>query len=426
MATRSFRLHLINVQQLVQVCCNQELMKRGKDQSDVSIIENASVVVDHEGKICQIGPMAQIDLWLTQFPSVSFDTTIDCSNFCVLPGLVDAHTHPVWSGNRVDEFAMKLAGATYMEVHAKGGGIHNTVRSTRSSSEEELAILLHGRLDRMLKSGTTLVEAKSGYGLTLDSELKQLRVLHQSNHSIEIVATYLGAHATPEGSTTSEATRDIIENQIPALIQAKEANEISVKCIDVFCEKGVFEYQDTQSILQAGKDAGLLINFHGDEIHSMNSGQLGAQLGATAISHVEMVQPKDISAMAQATPPVIAVLLPTTKYILNLPSPPARDMIQAGVPIALGSDFNPNAHCLSMPTAMNMACVLLKMNMNEVLVASTINAAASIGKSDQYGSLEVGKYADMILLKAPQWEHLIYELSDPPIQHVIKKGKIVV
>lgn len=194
---------------------------------------------------------------------------------------------------------------------------------------------------------------------------------------------------------------------------------------DVFCEKGVFEHDDTRRILATGAQAGLKINFHGDEIHPMESGTLAAELHARAISHCEMLTPTDIAAMASHTPePIFAVLLPTTKYILKLPSPPAREMIRAGVPVALGSDFNPNAHCMSMPMTMNMACVLFGMTMNEALVGATINAAASIDRGATHGSIEVGKHADLVLLRATQWEQVIYEMVDPPIEFVVKNGAV--
>jgi imidazolonepropionase len=194
------------------------------------------------------------------------------------------------------------------------------------------------------------------------------------------------------------------------------------KYSDVFCEKGVFEAEDTRRILEAGAAAGLKLNFHGDEIHPMQSGTLAADLHAHAISHLEMVDEDGIKAMATHDPPIFGVLLPTTKYILKLPSPPARRMIEKGVPIALGSDFNPNAHCLSMPMTMNMACVLFGMTMKESLVGATINAAASINRSKTHGSLEVGKFADLLLMKAVQWEQIIYEMVDPPLDYVVKKG----
>jgi len=325
----------------------------------------------------------------------------------------------------VHEFAMKLAGATYMDIHKMGGGIGFTVEHTRKSSKEELKQLLISRLDRMLNYGTTVIEAKSGYGLETETEMKMLEVLHEVDqlHPIDIVSTYLGAHSVPKGSTAAQATVDIINNQIPALKKLRDEGKISPQNIDVFCEKGVFEVDDSKKILQAGKDAGLLLNFHGDELNPMKSGQLGGELGASAISHLEKVDDQGIQAMAKK--PTVAVLLPTTAYILRLECPPARKFIENGVPVALGSDFNPNAHCMSMPHVMNLACVMMRMTMNEALVAATINAAASLEKSKQYGSIEVGKYGDFVIINNAKWEHLIYEMVDPPIEYVIKKGKVV-
>jgi len=284
---------------------------------------------------------------------------------------------------------------------------------------------LISRLDRMMHFGTTVVEAKSGYGLETETEMKMLQVLHEVDkiHPMDIVSTFLGAHSIPKGSNAKLATEDIIVNQIPSLIKLKKEGKISPQNIDVFCEKGVFETDDSRKILQAGKDAGLLLNFHGDEINPMKSGQLGGELDATAISHLEKVDEEGIIAMAKK--PTVAVLLPTTAYILRLEPPPARKFIERNVPVGLGSDFNPNAHCMSMPQVMNLACVLMKMTMNESLVAATINSAASLERSHQYGSIEVGKYGDFVVVNNPNWEHIIYEMVDPPIEYVIKKGKIV-
>ncbi|CAI5734551.1 unnamed protein product [Hyaloperonospora brassicae] len=427
----SFRLRVCNARQLVQVCAHGERFKAGAAQNELSVLANASLVVDHTGTIACVGRAVDVDEWLRAQPQpVRFDRDVDARELVALPGLVDAHTHPVWSGSRVHEFALKLAGATYMDVHESGGGINRTVQSTRESAEAELTALLRRRLDRMARCGTTLIEAKSGYGLETESELKLLRVLHAVGvgadaHAVEIVATYLGGHAVPEGRTAAEATADIVTKQIPAIVRAKTDGTVSPEFIDVFCEKGVFDANDSRRILEAGKNAGLALNFHGDELHPMQSGVLASALGARAVSHCEMLTAQDLRAMATNEPePVFAVLLPTTKYVLNLPSPPVRDMIAAGVPVALGSDYNPNAHCLSMALTMNMACVLFGMTMEEALVGATINAAASINRSASHGSLEAGKQGDLVLMRATQWEQIIYEMGDPPIEHVVKKGVI--
>jgi len=415
-------MRIRNASQVVMVCNKGERMKLGNEMNQIAIVQNGSIIVNHEGLIEAVGPAADLE---AKYANYSFEIEIDGTGKSIVPGFVDAHTHCVWSGDRVHEFAMKLAGATYMDIHKMGGGIGFTVQHTRASSPAELQESLILRLNRMLKFGTTMIEGKSGYGLETETEMKMLEVLHNASkvHPIEIVSTYCGAHSVPKGSTAAQACEDIIHNQIPTLLRLKKEGKISPQNIDIFFEKGVFELEETRKILQAGKDAGLLLNFHGDELNPMKSGQLGGELGAQAISHLEKVDEEGILAMAKK--PTVAVLLPTTAYLLRLEVPPARKMIEHNVPVALGSDFNPNAHCMSMPFVMNLACVTMKLTMNEALVASTINSAASLDRSATNGSIEVGKYGDFVVLNNPNWEHLIYELVDPPIQYVIKKGKIV-
>ncbi|KAM9311678.1 putative imidazolonepropionase [Gastrophryne carolinensis] len=229
-------------------------------------------VVYSDGFIKAIGPAETIR---NQFSQAEFEMVIDCSEKCALPGFVDAHTHPVWAGDRVHEFAMKLAGATYMDIHQAGGGIHYTVDKTEAASEEELYNSFKERLERILRTGTTLVECKSGYGLKLETELKMLRVIERAQREldIDISSTYCGAHSVPKGKTAETAADDIVENHLPALKQLAKNDEIHVDNIDVFCEKGVFDLVSTRRILQAGKDIGLHINFHGDELHPMKSAE---------------------------------------------------------------------------------------------------------------------------------------------------------
>ncbi|MGH0136897.1 UNVERIFIED_CONTAM: hypothetical protein FKN15_036739 [Acipenser sinensis] len=391
---------------------------------NIAVTENASLVIGKDGLLKAVGPVDRID---SQFQGASFETVIDASGMCVTPGLIDAHTHPVWAGDRVHEFAMKLAGATYMEVHQAGGGIHFTVEHTRQASEAELLASLKQRLLRMLRTGTTLVECKSGYGLELDTEVKMLSVIERARKDlpIGISSTYCGAHSVPKGKTAAEATDDIIKVQLLKLKEKMSKGELHVDNIDVFCEKGVFDLESTRAILQAGKDMGLQINFHGDELHPMNSAELGAELEALAISHLEEVTDNGIAAMARAKSS--AILLPTTAYILRLKQPRARDMLDAGVIVALGSDFNPNAYCCSMPMVMHLACVNMKMSMKEALAAATINAAYSLGKSHTHGSLEVNKQGDLVILNSSRWEHLIYQFGGHQelIKFVIVKGKVV-
>ncbi|XP_044133176.1 probable imidazolonepropionase [Bufo gargarizans] len=419
-----FRLLLENADRLVVICQKGEEFLLLEGMQHLVVLEKASLVVGNDGYIKAIGPTETIH---GQFSHAEFETVIDCSGKCVLPGFIDAHTHPVWAGDRVHEFTMKLAGATYMDIHQSGGGIHFTVEHTESASEEELFCSFKQRLERMLRAGTTLVECKSGYGLKLDTELKMLRVIERARRELDIgiSSTYCGAHSVPKGKSVKEATDDIIEHHLPALKQMALNDEIHVDNIDVFCEKGVFDLESTRQILLAGKAIGLHLNFHGDELNPMNSAELGAELGALAVSHLEEISDEGISALAAAK--CSAILLPTTAYILRLKQPRARDMLNAGVIVSLGSDFNPNAYCFSMPMVMHLACVNMKMSLKEALAAATINAAYSLGRSRTHGSLEVGKEGDVVIINAPRWEHVIYQFGGHQelIEYVAIKGKIV-
>ncbi|XP_071081636.1 probable imidazolonepropionase [Haliotis cracherodii] len=422
-----YKLLIRSARQVVQVTNTGARALYGADMQLVAVLESDveghSVVVGLDGKISDIGPDSEI---LDKYRDADFTTVINASGRCVMPGLVDAHTHPVWAGDRVHEFAMKLAGASYMEVHNAGGGIHFTVDHTRRATEEELLQSFCGRLRAMVRFGTTLVECKSGYGLDTDSELKMLRVIDKGRQSvsIDVSSTYCGAHAVPKGRTAAEATDDVIKRQLPAIQKLITSGELHVDNIDVFCEKGVFDVTQSRDILLAGKAAGLQVNFHGDELHCLNSAEMGADIGALAISHLEEVSRDGIGAMA--TSGTVAVILPTTAYILRLSPPPVRQMITEGVAVALGSDFNPNAYCLSMPMVMHLACVNLRMSMPEVLCAGTINAAAALGKSSSHGSIEVGKVANLLVLDAHRWEHLIYQFGcSDVIEHVIWHGDVV-
>ena len=419
------RLLIKHARQVVSVCRNGEKLLKGAAMNEACILSGpVSVVVNCDGNIAYIGEDTVVSL---EFDDKEFERVIDATDCCVIPGLVDGHTHPVFAGDRVHEFAMKLAGATYMDVHKAGGGIHFTVDHVHKASEDELYRNLKEILQRMLQAGTTLLEAKSGYGLDTENEMKLLNVLERAKNEgpLEISSTYCGAHAVPRGLTAAEATSDIINNQLPKLKSQMTSGELHVDNVDVFCEKGVFELADTEKILKAGKEIGLEINFHSEELNQLNSVELGVTLGARAASHLEEISDKGIEMMAASS--TIGVVLPTTAYILKLKPPPVRKMIECGCALALGSDFNPNAFCLSMPLVMHLACVIFGMTMNEALVACTINAAASIGCSNSHGSLEVGKVADMLILNCPRWEHLIYQFGghDHVIKHVIKKGQVV-
>ncbi|XP_077449881.1 putative imidazolonepropionase [Stigmatopora argus] len=425
MSAVTLRLLVQNAEQVVVICNKgEDYLTKGENGIKIHIIQNGSVVIGSDGRIKAVGPSDAIGF---QFSRATFEHVIDATGMCVLPGLVDAHTHPNWAGDRVHEFAMKLDGATYMDVHRAGGGIHFTVEHTRAADARELLASLSSRLERMQRAGTTLVEVKSGYGLDLSTELKMLEVTEQARLTLpmNISSTYCGAHAVPKGKSMEEATRDILEVQLPALKERVEAGTLRVDNIDVFCELGVFDVPSARTILRAGMDMGLRANFHGDELHPVKAAELGAELGALAVSHLEEVTDEGIAAMARAK--TAAVLLPTTAYILRLRQPRARAMLDAGVIVALGSDFNPNAYCCSMPLVMHLACVNMGMSMPEALAAATINAAYALGRSHTHGSLEAGKDGDLLLVNAPRWEHLIYQLGGHQelIRYVVIKGNVV-
>lgn len=420
------------------------------------IITDGCMIVGHDGTIVACDTTAAVTADAA-FKDATYERDVDVEgqDVSIIPGFCDAHTHPVWAGDRCNEFAMKLAGATYMEVHAKGGGIGFTVKHTRAASETVLRDLLHDRMTRMLRYGTTLMEGKSGYGLDLDTEVKQMRVMQLMSgaaqdaacddgkraakkaktaasdtaagyrpHDVEVVVNYCGAHSVPKPETAAEATRRIVDVDLPAIVKLTKEGYIKPEMIDVFCEKGVFEHDDTETILRAGiAQAGLDVNFHGDELSYTASAELGAKLNARAISHLEHVSDAGVTAMAASK--TAAVLLPTTAYVLRIEPPPARKLIDSDVVVALGSDFNPNAHCLSMPHVLNLACVTMKMTMEEALVAATLNAAYSMCREKTHGSLAVGKQADFVMIGHKDWRHIVYEQIDPPIAAVYKRGRLV-
>ncbi|XP_045602226.2 probable imidazolonepropionase [Procambarus clarkii] len=429
MSRREMKLLVRGASQVVQVAAAGEKVKLKSAMSQLAVVratkdQGVSIAVDKDGRVAAVGLDRDVE---AQFPGASWGTVVEAKGCSVVPGLVDAHTHPVWAGDRVHEFAMKLAGASYMEVHSAGGGINFTVEHTRAASEDQLLQLLLPRLHRMTRAGTTLVECKSGYGLDVETELKMLRVLEKARPlaNLTISSSFCGAHSVPKELTAEEATRRVVEDQLPAVKAAMDAGELQVDSIDVFCEQGVFNVDQSRRILEAGQKEGLMINFHADELHPLKGAEMGASLGAEAISHLEEISKEGIAAMATAG--TVGVLLPTTAHILRLKPPPARAMIDGGVPVALGTDFNPNAFCLSMPVVMHMACVILRMTLKEALIAATLHAAHALRKAHSHGSIEPGKMADLVIVDAPRWEHLVYQLggTDHIISHVIKAGTVV-
>lgn len=374
---------------------------------DVGLLEDHAVAVGDDGIIVKVGPTAEVRSWLRAQGGAK--RSIECDGRVVMPGLVDGHTHAVHAGDRALELHAKLAGESYTSITERGGGIHFTVEATRRASERELESSLRARLEAMVLEGTTTVEVKSGYGLDIDTELRMLRAIHRVARSvpIHVVSTFLGAHAVPRGSTAEEACENVCGPMLSALAAAQDAGETGVSLIDAFCEGGFFNAEQTRRIMAAGRALGLLGNFHGDELTDTGAGVLAAECdNVIAVSHLEYANEASIDAMAQNK--VVGVALPSTAFLLRLPPPPVRRMVEQGMPVALATDFNPNCPTLSMPTTMHQACVMLGLTMEEALSAATINAAAAIGAADKVGSVEVGKRADLLLLSTRAWEHVVY------------------
>lgn len=403
--------------QVVCVSHRAELHKSGQAMRDIAVIEHGAVLVS-DGRIEWIGPANQV-------PSVAADTqVIDATGKTVLPGLVDSHTHLVFAGHRADEFEMRLQGASYQEIAAKGGGINSTVRHVRGASKDELKELARRRLDRMLAMGVTTVEAKSGYGLSFADEIKSLEVIEElrREHPCELAPTFLGAHEVPPEyrSDRDDYIKLVIERMIPEVA----ARRLAEFC-DVFCEKGVFSVAESERILHAAAERGLRLKIHADEFTPLGGAELAARLGATSADHLLNVTDAGIDAMLAAG--TIATLLPGTAFFLGVPYAPARRLIDRGLPVALATDCNPGS-CMTenLPLIGVMACTQMKMLPAEVITALTLNAAAALGRSDRIGSIEVGKQADLVILDVPSYQHLPYHFGVNHVWKVIKSGRVVV
>ena len=348
--------------------------------------------------------------------------TIDAGGRLVTPGLVDAHTHLIFGGFRQHELADKLLGRTYLEILAAGGGILSTVKATRAASEAQLTAKALSALKEMLSFGVTLCEAKSGYGLSTEEELKQLRVVRNLNGAqpVELVSTFLGAHAIPpEYKDDHEGyVRLICEDMLPAVA----AQGLAEYC-DVFCESGVFSVEESRRILSRALALGLKVKIHADEIDALGGAQLAGALGAVSAEHLIAVTDKGIESMQKGG--TIACLLPATSFYLGADYAPARKFIQAGVPVALATDYNPGScPSLNLQLVMNLACLKDKMTPEEVLTAVTLNGAAAIGRAESHGSIEAGKKADFVIWNAADLDYLCYRFGSNLAGTVIKGGII--
>ena len=350
--------------------------------------------------------------------------TIDCRGKMVTSGFVDPHTHPVFYNKRDSEYAMRLSGSSYEEIANNGGGIISSVNGVRKASEDELVTKLDKRLDRFIENGTTTIEAKSGYGLNIESELKSLSVIDKLNstHSIDIVPTFMGAHAFPNEFKDDHLgyVELICKEMIPAVSEQGIA-----KFNDVFCEKDYFSINESRQILECGIKYGLKPRMHADEFVDSGAAELAGEIGAFSADHLMAVSEEGIKALADNN--VIATLLPGTTFFLGKSNyAPARKLIDAGITIALATDYNPgSSHIQSMPFIISLACLFLGLTVEEAFAAATYNAAQTLGLHNEVGSIELGKKADLIIWDLDSLIDIPYYISNHPIQKVLKNGEVV-
>jgi imidazolonepropionase len=394
--------------------------RKGKEMTELNIIKGGGVAV-LGGRICAVGKTDEVE---GAVELSSKTKIIDAKGKTVMPGFVDPHTHLVFAGSREDELKLKLEGKTYLDILKMGGGILRTVRETRKASKEDLFNAAKKVLDRMLKFGTTTVEAKSGYGLETDTEIKCLEVIKRldEEHVIDIVPTFLGAHAIPpEFKDDADGYVNlVIEDMLPKVAEKRLA-----EFCDVFCEKDVFSVEQSRKILSAGKELGMRPKIHADEIVRLGGTELACEVGAISASHLMKSSDEGIKKMAEKG--VIGVLVPGTPFaLMQKEYPRAREMIDTGVPIALATDFNPNCWTESMQFMIALACYNMGMLPSEAIVASTINAAHAINRANEVGSLEVGKKADIIILNVSNHMHIPYRFGGNLVEMVVKDGEIVI
>ena len=387
----------------------------GAEMSDLAIIRDGGMLI-RDGKIEIIGSSDEIE------KNAGDGDIIDAAGRVVLPGFVDAHTHPVFAGNRLDDFERRAKGETYEQIAAAGGGIWSTVEKTRAANETNLFEQSKKHANWFLKCGTTTVEAKSGYGLTVEDELKILRVIRRLNEEtpIEFVPTFLGAHAVPPGRQQSDYVDLVIKEMLPRV-----ASEKLAEFCDVFCERGYFDIEQSREILTAAKKLGLKLRVHADQLTNSGAAKLASEAKATTADHLEKIDEQGIAALKAAK--VQPVLLPGSVYALGSTGyPRAQEMIGAGLAVVIATDFNPGSSpTASMPMILSLACTQMKMSPAEAITGSTINAAYSLGRGDKIGSLEAGKFANFSIFDCQDYRELAYWFGFSQTHSVYVRGKRV-
>jgi len=414
-------LILKNIAQVVTVKGGPEA-RTGIAMSELGIIKNGAIMIRGD-RIVWVGPTRKLPLGEPKEEHQMLDTV--GLGLIALPGFVDAHTHPIFAGTRADEYDLRSAGKSYQEIAAAGGGIAASVRQLRAATLDQLVDRAERNFRLFLSHGTTTIEAKTGYGLSAEAEWKSLKALAvaRGRSRLEVIPTFLGAHAVPEEyqQQREDFLRLLTEEMIP-----KVARENLAEFCDVFCDSGYFTVEESRSILLAAKAAGLGLRIHADELGHSGGAKLAAELGARSADHLEWIDDGDIEALKKAS--TVATLLPGTAFNLGLTHyPPARKLIDACVPVALATDFNPGS-CfnLNMQLILSIACSQMKMTPAETITAATINGAASLGISARAGSIEEGKQADIVFMDVGDYRELPYSFGINHCVVVIKKGNIIV
>lgn len=400
--------------------------KRGAAMRDVGMIQDGAVAV-HDGAITAVGPSDQLR---SQYTAV---TTLDASGKVVCPGFVDPHTHVVYAGDRVDEFEMRINGATYMEIMAAGGGIVSTMKAVRAASLGQIIVETRARLDLMLRQGTTTAEVKTGYGLDTANELKLLEAIAalDADHPIDIIPTFMGAHALPPEyhGRTDDYVSVVIDDMLPHATHWYQNSAFSKKAtpffVDVFCEQNAFDVEQSRRVLEAGQLSGMSVKAHVDEFTSLGGVRMAVELGAVSIDHLDVTSPDEIDLLAASE--TIGVVIPAVNF--NLGSThfaDARAMLDAGAALALTTDINPgSAPCPSMPMVMAIACRYQHLLPSEALNASTFNAACAVEMGHRIGSIEVGKQADILILDTSDYRQLAHQFGGNLVESVFKRGEMV-
>ncbi len=397
--------------------------QRGRDLGRLEIVPHGALLIQDE-KIVALGPTKELR---SAYPD---EPGLDAGGKVVMPGFVDPHTHAIWAGDRSAEFEMRLQGKTYLEILAAGGGILSTVRATRSGSLEAMMGETRQRLWSMFNHGTTTAEVKTGYGLRTAVELRMLQALLELDKEgpLEIAPTFMGAHAiAPEyKDRPDQYTALVCDTMLPVLKDwwPHQAPYHEMPFVDVFCETGAFNLEQSRAILSKAKELGFPLKIHADEFDNLGGARLAAELGATSADHLVKTSADDIRALAQSE--TVAVALPCTPFgLAEAHYTPAREILQEGGLLAIATDLNPGtAWCESMQFALALACRYMRLTPAQAIAAATINAAAAIGRADKLGSLEVGKQADLLILSVPDYRHLGYRFGTNLVQTVIKRGRV--